>query len=118
LRTVRSIATVFASGLCHHEPAFCPCLAQGGVSFPLDRNETLALVGESGFGKSVTAFTIMGLVSQPQGRVSAGCILLDGVDLRTLDEARFEALRGDCMTMVFQKPMTSLNPVMSVGRDC
>ncbi|MDN5005681.1 ABC transporter ATP-binding protein [Bradyrhizobium sp. GCM10027634] len=89
--------------------------AVDGVSFTLDRNETLALVGESGCGKSVTALSIMGLVPQPQGRVSAGRILLDGTDLRTLDETGFEALRGDRMTMIFQEPMTSLNPVMSIG---
>src|SRR4029077_6817856 len=81
----------------------------------LDRNETLALVGESGCGKSVTALSIMGLVPQPQGRVSAGRILLDGTDLQTLDEAAFEALRGDRVAMIFQEPMTSLNPVMSIG---
>jgi peptide/nickel transport system ATP-binding protein len=89
--------------------------AVDGVSFTLDRNETMALVGESGCGKSVTALSIMGLVPEPQGRVSAGRILLDGMDLRTLDETEFEALRGDRMTMVFQEPMTSLNPVMSIG---
>jgi peptide/nickel transport system ATP-binding protein len=88
--------------------------AVDGVSFPLDRNETRALVGESGSGKSVTAFAIMGLVPQPKGHVSAGCIFLDGVELRTLDEAGFEALCGDRMTTVFQKPLTSLNPVMSI----
>ena len=89
--------------------------AVDGVSFTLDRNETLALVGESGCGKSVTALSIMGLVPEPQGRVSAGRILLDGTDLRTIDETKFEALRGDRMAMIFQEPMTSLNPVMSIG---
>lgn len=89
--------------------------AVDGVSFTLDHNETLALVGESGCGKSVTALSIMGLVPQPQGRVAAGRILLDGIDLRTLDETKFEALRGDRMAMIFQEPMTSLNPVMSIG---
>ena len=89
--------------------------AVDGASFTLERNETLALVGESGCGKSVTALSIMGLVPEPQGRVSAGRILLDGTDLRTLDETKLEALRGDRMTMIFQEPMTSLNPVMSVG---
>ena len=89
--------------------------AVDGVSFTLDRNETLALVGESGCGKSVTALSIMGLVPEPQGRVSADHILLDGTDLRTLDETKYEALRGDRMAMIFQEPMTSLNPVMSIG---
>lgn len=89
--------------------------AVDNVSFTLERNETLALVGESGCGKSVTALSIMGLVPQPQGRVSAGRILFDGTDLRTLGETKFETLRGNRMAMVFQEPMTSLNPVMSIG---
>jgi peptide/nickel transport system ATP-binding protein len=89
--------------------------AVDAISFTLDRNETLALVGESGCGKSVTALSIMGLVPQPQGRVSAGRILLDGMDLQALDEAELEALRGNRMTMIFQEPMTSLNPVMNIG---
>jgi peptide/nickel transport system ATP-binding protein len=89
--------------------------AVDGVSFTLERNETLALVGESGCGKSVTALSIMGLVPQKQGRVSAGRILLDGIDLRTLDEAELESVRGDRIAMIFQEPMTCLNPVMSIG---
>ena len=89
--------------------------AVDGVSFTVDRNETLALVGESGCGKSATALSIMGLLPEPQGRISAGSIFLEGIDLRTLDEAKFESLRGDRMTMVFQEPMTCLNPVMSIG---
>ena len=74
--------------------------AVDGVSFTLDRDETLALVGESGCGKSVTALSIMGLIPQPQGRLSAGRILFDGTNLRTLDEARFEALRGDRLSLI------------------
>jgi len=89
--------------------------AVDGVSFSLDRNETLALVGESGCGKSVTALSIMGLIPPKQGRVAAGRILLDGTDLRTLDEAELEPVRGDRIAMIFQEPMTSLNPVMSIG---
>ncbi|HTO67980.1 MAG TPA: ABC transporter ATP-binding protein [Bradyrhizobium sp.] len=89
--------------------------AVDGVSFSLGRNETLALVGESGCGKSVTALSIMGLIPQKQGRVAAGRILLDGLDLRTLDEAELEPVRGDRIAMIFQEPMTSLNPVMSIG---
>ena len=89
--------------------------AVDAVSFTIGRNETLALVGESGCGKSVTALSIMGLVPEPQGRVSAGRVLLDGTDLRTIDETKFEALRGDRMAMIFQEPMTSLNPVISIG---
>jgi oligopeptide/dipeptide ABC transporter ATP-binding protein len=89
--------------------------AVDGISFSLDRNETLALVGESGCGKSVTALSIMGLVPQKQGRVATGRILLDGRDLRTLDEKELELVRGDRIAMIFQEPMTSLNPVMSIG---
>jgi len=89
--------------------------AVDGVSFSLGRNETLALVGESGCGKSVTALSIMGLIPQKQGRVAAGRILLDGLDLRTLDEAELEPVRGDRIAMIFQEPMTSLNPVISIG---
>ena len=89
--------------------------AVDGISFSLDRNETLALVGESGCGKSVTALSIMGLIPPKQGRVAAGRILLDGTDLRTLDEAELEPVRGDRIAMIFQEPMTSLNPVMSIG---
>jgi peptide/nickel transport system ATP-binding protein len=89
--------------------------AVDGVSFTLNRNETLALVGESGCGKSITALSIMGLVPQPQGRMSAGRILLEGTDLRDLTEEKLERLRGDRMAMIFQEPMTSLNPVMTIG---
>jgi peptide/nickel transport system ATP-binding protein len=89
--------------------------AVDGISFTLDRNETLALVGESGCGKSITALSIMGLVPQPQGRMSAGRILLEGADLRGLGEEKLERLRGDRMAMIFQEPMTSLNPVMTIG---
>ncbi len=86
-----------------------------GVSFTLARNETLALVGESGCGKSVTALSVMGLVQPPMGRVAGGRIRLDGQDVTALGERQWEALRGDRIAMVFQEPMTSLNPVMTVG---
>jgi oligopeptide/dipeptide ABC transporter ATP-binding protein len=85
------------------------------VSLTLARDETLALVGESGCGKSVTALSVMGLVQPPAGRVAAGRILLDGVDLAALSEAELERVRGDRIGMIFQEPMTSLNPVMTVG---
>jgi len=86
-----------------------------GVSFSLARDETLALVGESGCGKSVTALSIMGLVQPPLGRVAGGRILLDGQDVAGLPEKQWETLRGDRIGMIFQEPMTSLNPVMTVG---
>jgi len=85
------------------------------LSLTLARNETLALVGESGCGKSVTALSVMGLVQPPYGRVAAGRIVLDGQDIAGLSEKQLEAIRGNRMAMIFQEPMTSLNPVMTVG---
>jgi oligopeptide/dipeptide ABC transporter ATP-binding protein len=85
------------------------------LSLTLMPDETLALVGESGCGKSVTALSVMGLVQPPYGRVAAGQIRLDGRDLTGLSEAAMEKVRGDRMAMIFQEPMTSLNPVMTVG---
>ncbi len=89
--------------------------AVAGVSFTLARNETLALVGESGCGKSITALSIMGLVPKPQGRLAGGRIRLNGTELVGLSEPELERLRGDRMAMIFQEPMTSLNPVMTIG---
>jgi oligopeptide/dipeptide ABC transporter ATP-binding protein len=88
--------------------------AVDGVSLTLDRAETLALVGESGCGKSMTALSIMGLVPRPAGRIG-GSVRLDGAELVGLAERSLETLRGDRMAMIFQEPMTSLNPVMTVG---
>jgi len=85
------------------------------VSFSLARNETLALVGESGCGKSITALSIIGLVPKANGRVTSGRVLLDGRDLLRLDEAAMEKIRGNRIAMIFQEPMTSLNPVLPVG---
>ncbi len=89
--------------------------AVDGVSFALAPRETLALVGESGCGKSVTALSIMGLVPAPQGRIADGQILLEGRDLVGLPEPALEKLRGNRVAMIFQEPMTSLNPVMTIG---
>jgi ABC-type dipeptide/oligopeptide/nickel transport system ATPase component len=85
------------------------------VSFALAPRETLALVGESGCGKSVTALSVMGLVPTPQGRIAGGSIVLEGRDLVGLRESALEKLRGARMAMTFQEPMTSLNPVMTIG---
>jgi oligopeptide/dipeptide ABC transporter ATP-binding protein len=85
------------------------------VSFTLARDETLALVGESGCGKSVTSLSIMGLVPSPGGRIAAGRILVDGHDLVGLPEKELERIRGDRVAMVFQEPMSSLNPVLTIG---
>ena len=86
-----------------------------GLSLTLHAGETLALVGESGCGKSMTALSIMGLIPKPAGRIGAGQILLDGEDLVPAPETRMEQLRGNRMAMIFQEPMTSLNPVMTIG---
>jgi peptide/nickel transport system ATP-binding protein len=88
--------------------------AVDGVDFTLERGGTLGIVGESGCGKSVTALSIMGLVPQPPGRI-AGEVLLEGEDLLKASPARLRDLRGDQLGMIFQEPMTSLNPAFSVG---
>ena len=85
------------------------------VSFSVRRGETLAIVGESGCGKSVTALSVMRLVPDPPGRIIGGQILLEGTDLLSLDEAAMRAVRGNRISMIFQEPMTSLNPVMRIG---
>jgi peptide/nickel transport system ATP-binding protein len=91
--------------------------AVDGVSFALGRGETLAIVGESGCGKSVTALSILRLVADPPGRIVGGSARLDGVDLIALDAAAMRAIRGNRISMIFQEPMTSLNPVMTIGRQ-
>jgi peptide/nickel transport system ATP-binding protein len=91
--------------------------AVDGVSFALKRGETLAIVGESGCGKSVTALSLMRLVADPPGRIVGGSVRLDGVDLVALDEEAMRAIRGNQISMIFQEPMTSLNPVMTIGRQ-
>jgi peptide/nickel transport system ATP-binding protein len=85
------------------------------VSFNVRRGETLAIVGESGCGKSVSALSIMRLVPDPPGRIVGGSVVLEGTDLLTLDEEKMRAIRGNRISMIFQEPMTSLNPVMRIG---
>jgi peptide/nickel transport system ATP-binding protein len=85
------------------------------VSFSVGRGETLAIVGESGCGKSVTALSVMRLVPDPPGRIVGGSIMLEGIDLLGLDESEIRAIRGNRISMIFQEPMTSLNPVMRIG---
>ncbi|MEW6750279.1 MAG: ABC transporter ATP-binding protein [Candidatus Latescibacterota bacterium] len=89
--------------------------AVDGVSFEVRGGATLGLVGESGCGKSVSALSVMRLVPQPPGRIEAGRILLRGRDLLPLSEEEMCAVRGDDVAMVFQEPMTSLNPVLTCG---
>src|SRR5260221_2997560 len=85
------------------------------VSFSVRRGETLAIVGESGCGKSVTALSVMRLVPDPPGRIVGGSIMLEGTDLLSLDESEMRAIPGNRISMIFQEPMTSLNPVMRIG---
>src|SRR5215472_16131271 len=87
------------------------------VSFSLRRGETLAVVGESGCGKSMTALSVMRLVPDPPGRIVGGTIELEGKDLLQLDEAEMRDIRGNDISMIFQEPMTSLNPVLTVGHQ-
>jgi peptide/nickel transport system ATP-binding protein len=90
--------------------------AVAGVSFDIDRGELHGLVGESGCGKSITALSIMRLIAPP-GRIVAGEILFDGRDLLKLSEQQMRQIRGDDIAMIFQDPMTSLNPVFTVGEQ-
>jgi peptide/nickel transport system ATP-binding protein len=85
------------------------------LSFTVRRGETLAIVGESGCGKSVTALSIMRLVPDPPGRIVGGSVMLEGTDLLALDETGMREVRGNRISMIFQEPMTSLNPVMRIG---
>ena len=86
------------------------------VSFDVDQGEILAIVGESGSGKSVTSLSIMGLLAEP-GHVAGGSLEFEGKDLATLSEKQYRELRGNDMAMIFQEPMTSLNPVYRVGNQ-
>ena len=87
------------------------------LSFALDPAQTLCIVGESGCGKSMTALAVMGLVPQPAGHVTGGRIVFDGEDLLRAPEARRRSVRGNAISMIFQEPMTSLNPVYTVGEQ-
>ncbi|MEA2934362.1 MAG: peptide/nickel transport system ATP-binding protein ddpF [Variibacter sp.] len=89
--------------------------AVDGVSFHLDRGETLAVVGESGSGKSVMSMSIMQLIARPPGRFAGGRIMFNGDDLLTKSEREMRRIRGNEISMIFQEPMTSLNPVYTVG---
>ena len=108
LLEVRDLRTVFDT----HEGE---ARAVDGVSFHVDEGETIGIVGESGCGKSVTALSVMRLVQSPPGRIAAGRILFDGRDLLALSEAEMRRVRGDDIAMIFQEPMTSLNPVFTIG---
>ena len=89
--------------------------AVDGISYGVDRGETVAVVGESGCGKSVSALSILGLVPTPPGQIAGGAIRFEGRDLLTLEEEALRQVRGRDIGMVFQEPMTSLNPLLTVG---
>ena len=87
------------------------------INFSVEAGETVGLVGESGCGKSVTALSVMGLLPRPAGRVVGGKVLLGDIDLLTLPADSRQAIRGDRISMIFQEPMTALNPVQRIGRQ-
>ena len=91
--------------------------AVDGVSYTLEAGETLGLVGESGCGKSVSALSLMRLIPSPPGRIVNGEVLLEGVDLLKLSSDEIRRRRGKDLAMIFQEPMTSLNPVLTIGRQ-
>jgi oligopeptide/dipeptide ABC transporter ATP-binding protein len=89
--------------------------AVDGVSFSVEKGKTLGIVGESGCGKSVTALSIMGLIPKPPAKIVSGAVVYDGRDLTTLSERQLEDVRGREIAMIFQDPMTSLNPTLTIG---
>jgi len=88
--------------------------AVDGVSFSVEKGETLGIVGESGSGKSVTCYSLMGLIPKPPGRIESGTARFDGADLLTMKEAELNKIRGKRIAMIFQDPMTSLNPYLRI----
>jgi oligopeptide/dipeptide ABC transporter ATP-binding protein len=110
LLRVRDLAVGFESG-------GVVARAVDGVSFDVHRGRTLGIVGESGCGKSVTAFSIMRLLPQPHGRILGGAILFEGKDLAKASEADLHRIRGGRIGMVFQEPLGALNPVQTIGRQ-
>ena len=110
LLEVRGLRTTFATD----DGDFA---AVDGVSFDVQAGRTLAIVGESGCGKSVTSLSIMGLIAQPSGRIAAGSIRFDGRELVGLPARDLQDLRGNDMAMIFQEPMSSLNPVFTIGEQ-
>jgi len=91
--------------------------AVDGVSYSVKSGETLGVVGESGCGKSVTALSVLRLVANPPGRIVGGAIRFEGTNLLDLTEGEMEAIRGNDISMIFQEPMTSLNPLLTIGRQ-
>ena len=108
---VEGLRTEFATG---DGP---PAVAVNDLSFEVNRGETLCIVGESGCGKSLTALSVLRLLPRPYGRVGAGRVLLEGRDLVQVSEPEIREVRGRAVSMIFQEPMTSLNPVLNIGRQ-
>jgi oligopeptide/dipeptide ABC transporter ATP-binding protein len=92
-------------------------LAVDGIDFRVNRRETVCIVGESGCGKTVTALATMGLLRQPPAQIAGGSIVFDGLSLLEMEPSQLRGLRGKRMAMVFQEPMTSLNPVFTIGNQ-
>jgi oligopeptide transport system ATP-binding protein len=109
LLDVRNLTTRFhtRNGIVH---------AVEDVSFSVDAGETLGIVGESGSGKSVTCYSLLGLIPQPPGRIHAGSAMFDGVDLLKASDRQLRGIRGKRISMIFQDPMTSLNPYLRDSR--
>jgi peptide/nickel transport system ATP-binding protein len=107
--SVKNLETTFATKL-------GPFKAVNNISYDIHKGETLGIVGESGCGKSVTSFSLMRLIESP-GRITGGQVLLNGTDLLKLTEPKMESVRGGEMAMIFQEPMTALNPVLTIGRQ-
>ena len=91
--------------------------AVDGISYDIQEGETLGLVGESGCGKSVSALSLLRLIPDPPGKIVGGEVIFDGLDLLTLSERQMRGIRGNKIAMIFQEPMTSLNPVLTIGRQ-
>jgi oligopeptide/dipeptide ABC transporter ATP-binding protein len=110
LLEVRNLATRFATADGYVQ-------AVDGVSFHIDEGEILGLVGESGCGKSVTSLSVMRLIPNPPGEITDGQVLFEGTDLQQISEREMRRVRGGSIGMIFQEPMTSLNPVLTIGRQ-
>ena len=110
LLSVRNLQVEFGA-------ATAPVRAVDGVSFDIYRGETFALLGESGCGKSVTAMSLLQLIAAPAGRIVGGEVFFNGQDLLGLSELQMRHVRGNRISMIFQEPMTSLNPVLTVGEQ-
>ncbi len=93
------------------------CRAVDGVSFQVEAGQTIGIVGESGSGKSVSCYSLLGLIPQPPGRISGGTAMFDGMDLLKLSPRQLQRVRGKRISMIFQDPMTSLNPWLSVSQQ-